>query len=56
MQQILGFDPLSLANEEKLAAIGRVVRLAAPRVTMKTLRGASRIVDMPVGDQLPRVC
>jgi hydrogenase expression/formation protein HypE len=79
--EILGFDPLYLANEGKLVAIvpvdaadttlaamrahplgtgsvaiGRVVRRAEPRVTMKTRFGGSRIVDMLVGDQLPRIC
>jgi hydrogenase expression/formation protein HypE len=79
--EILGFDPLYLANEGKLVAIvppdaadaalsamrahplgvgavaiGCVLRRAEPRVTMKTLFGGSRIVDMLVGDQLPRIC
>jgi hydrogenase expression/formation protein HypE len=79
--EILGFDPLYLANEGKLVAIvppeatdatlaamrahplgahsvaiGRVTRRAEPRVTMKTLLGGHRIVDMLVGDQLPRIC
>jgi hydrogenase expression/formation protein HypE len=79
--EILGFDPLYLANEGKLVAIvppnaadaalaamrahplggeavaiGRVVRRAEPRVTMRTLFGGTRIVDMLVGDQLPRIC
>jgi hydrogenase expression/formation protein HypE len=79
--EILGLDPLYLANEGKLVAIvpdaaadaalaamrahplgrdacavGRVVRRADPRVVMRTALGGSRIVDMLVGDQLPRIC
>ena len=36
--------------------IGEVVEAPAKRVTMKTVAGGSRIVDMLVGDQLPRIC
>ncbi|MGQ0456028.1 MAG: hydrogenase expression/formation protein HypE [Hyphomicrobium sp.] len=79
--EILGLDPLYLANEGKIvaivapdeaaaaltamrahrygagaAAIG-VVRVGEPgRVTMKTVFGGVRIVDMLVGEQLPRIC
>lgn len=79
--EILGLDPLYLANEGKIvtvvppdeadralaamrshpfgssaAAIGEV-RLGEPgRVTMRTVFGGSRIVDMLVGEQLPRIC
>jgi hydrogenase expression/formation protein HypE len=81
MCEILGLDPLYLANEGKivlavppdeadaaLAALkahplGRdaadigVVRDGEPgRVTMKTVFGGTRIVDMLVGEQLPRIC
>jgi hydrogenase expression/formation protein HypE len=79
--EILGLDPLYLANEGKiviavppeeaaaaLAAlqthalgggaveIGRAVSGEPGRVTMKTVFGGSRIVDMLVGEQLPRIC
>ena len=79
--EILGLDPLYLANEGKLvlvvpaagaaaalaalrahpagagaAAIGRVT--AAPEGTgvMTSVLGGRRVVDMLVGDQLPRIC
>jgi hydrogenase expression/formation protein HypE len=79
--EILGLDPLYLANEGKLvavvpaaeaeaaiaameshplglhAAVIGVVGDGAPgRVTMRTVMGGHRIVDMLVGDQLPRIC
>jgi len=79
--EILGLDPLYLANEGKIVAIvapenanpalaalqahplgadarivGRVARSDAGRVVMRTLFGGSRIVDMLVGEQLPRIC
>ena len=79
--EMLGFDPLYVANEGKLvtivpaedadkvlkamrknrygenAAIIGEVRAENPgRVVMKTVLGASRIVDMLVGDLLPRIC
>ena len=79
--EILGLDPLYLANEGKLvaivpeaeaeaaraalaghplghdaAAIGVVTDELRGRVTMHTLMGGHRIVDMLVGDQLPRIC
>jgi hydrogenase expression/formation protein HypE len=79
--EILGLDPLYLANEGKIAAIvpptqeqsalaamrahdlgraavviGRVSAGEAGRVTMRTLVGGRRIVDMLVGEQLPRIC
>ncbi|HXR45861.1 MAG TPA: hydrogenase expression/formation protein HypE [Candidatus Limnocylindrales bacterium] len=38
------------------AAIGRVAESAAPLVTLKSAIGASRILDMPSGEQLPRIC
>jgi hydrogenase expression/formation protein HypE len=81
MCEILGLDPLYLANEGKVviaapaeqaqaalaamrhhplgvgaADIG-VVQAGEPgRVTMRTSFGGSRIVDMLVGEQLPRIC
>ncbi len=79
--EMLGFDPLYVANEGKLVAIvpaedadkvlkamrknrygkdasmiGGVEAEHPGRVVMKTILGASRIVDMLVGDLLPRIC
>jgi len=79
--EILGLDPLYLANEGTLVAfvpeaeadaalaamrrtsagadacaIGRAVDDHAGTVTMATVFGGSRIVDMLVGEQLPRIC
>jgi hydrogenase expression/formation protein HypE len=79
--ELLGLDPLHIANEGKLAAavapadtdrvlaamkchqyggnaaiIGEVVTEHPGRVVMKTTLGASRIVDIPVGELLPRIC
>lgn len=79
--EILGLDPLYLANEGKLVAvvppaeadaalaawrahplgrqavaIGTVVAARPGRVVMETRFGGERIVDMMVGDQLPRIC
>lgn len=79
--ELLGFDPLYVANEGKLVAvvaaegagdlldimrrnryarqsaiIGEVVADHIGRVVMRTAMGASRIVDMLVGEQLPRIC
>lgn len=81
MCEILGLDPLYLANEGTLVAfvpedqadaalaamrslpegqgaciIGTAHAGEAGRVTMRTLFGGSRIVDMLVGEQLPRIC
>lgn len=36
--------------------IGEVIEDVKRRVTIKTVTGGSRIVDMLVGDQLPRIC
>jgi hydrogenase expression/formation protein HypE len=38
------------------ATIGRVVEKSAPLVTLKSAIGATRILDMPSGEQLPRIC
>jgi hydrogenase expression/formation protein HypE len=38
------------------AMIGRVVESPVPLVTLKSAIGASRILDMPSGEQLPRIC
>jgi hydrogenase expression/formation protein HypE len=79
--ELLGFDPLYVANEGKLVAIvsagdvdkvlqvmkgnrygknatiiGEVAAEHPGRVAMKTSLGSSRIVDMLVGDLLPRIC
>lgn len=79
--ELLGLDPLHIANEGKLVAIvpadkadavlqamkqhkygknaviiGEVVAEHPHRVVMKTALGASRIIDMPVGELLPRIC
>ena len=79
--EILGLDPLYLANEGKIvcvvpkeskptalqalrdhplgreaAIVGRVTGGEPGRVVMNTVFGGQRIVDMLVGDQLPRIC
>ncbi|VAV96796.1 [NiFe] hydrogenase metallocenter assembly protein HypE [hydrothermal vent metagenome] len=79
--EILGLDPLYLANEGKIvivvpagksqlvlntllahplglasSAVGKVGDWDAGRVTMLTSFGGRRIVDMLVGEQLPRIC
>jgi len=79
--EMLGFDPLYVANEGKLVAIvppedtdkvlkvmrenhygkeaaiiGEVRAEHPGRVVMKTCLGSSRIIDMLVGDILPRIC
>jgi len=81
MCEILGLDPLYLANEGKVVAIvpadkadtvletmlqqpagrnsaivGEVQAAPAGRVILKTGFGGERIVDMLVGEQLPRIC
>jgi hydrogenase expression/formation protein HypE len=79
--EILGFDPLYVANEGRFVAfvpekfvektlailgcdsfaldariIGKVTDQNSGLVTMKSMIGAERIVDMLSGDQLPRIC
>lgn len=79
--ELLGMDPLYLANEGKMIVIlpgnvassildelrkdklgneaciiGEVIEAPAKRVMLKTITGGSRVVDMLVGDQLPRIC
>ncbi|MBK8987735.1 MAG: hydrogenase expression/formation protein HypE [Chloroflexi bacterium] len=79
--EMLGFDPLYIANEGKLVAvaarqdadavlaairqspygadaviIGEVQAAAHGRVLLKTNFGSSRIVDMLMGEILPRIC
>ena len=38
------------------AVIGQVAENSTPLVTLKSAIGASRILDMPSGEQLPRIC
>ena len=38
------------------ALIGKVVEKSAPLVTLKSALGVNRILDMPSGEQLPRIC
>lgn len=40
----------------KSAIIGEVTEDHPGRVVMRTSAGGSRIIDMPVGEQLPRIC
>lgn len=79
--EMLGLDPVYIANEGKLIAIvaaedaekileamqanrygkdasiiGEVASENPGRVVMKTCLGSSRIIDMLVGDPLPRIC
>jgi hydrogenase expression/formation protein HypE len=79
--EILGLDPLYLANEGKMVVvvpeefaktvlsamrshpfakksqiIGEVIPAPQGTVLLKTAFGTERIVDMLVGDQLPRIC
>jgi hydrogenase expression/formation protein HypE len=79
--EMLGLDPLFIANEGKLVAIvpeqyagkllavmrkhpygkdsaiiGKVVGDHAGMVVAKTSIGGSRVVDLPAGELLPRIC
>ncbi|HBE43749.1 MAG TPA: hydrogenase expression/formation protein HypE [Bacteroidales bacterium] len=79
--EMLGFDPLYLANEGKILivagsgtesevlkilrsdplgsiseVIGEIIPDARKRVIMNSVTGGKRIVDMPSGVQLPRIC
>ena len=79
--ELLGFEPLHVANEGKLVAvvpgadaervlakmrrnqygtqaaiIGEIVAEHPGRAVMTTRLGASRIIDMLVGELLPRIC
>jgi len=79
--EILGLDPLYLANEGRFVAflpaaqadraleilrghapsagssrIGAVGETPAALVTLKSRIGTKRILDMPSGEQLPRIC
>jgi hydrogenase expression/formation protein HypE len=79
--EMLGFDPLYVANEGKLIAvvapddaqkvlsamraskygqdaviIGEVLDVPKGRVLMKTSFGSTRVVDVLMGEMLPRIC
>lgn len=79
--ELLGFDPLYVANEGKLIAfvpekyarkaleriqqdefgkdaviIGQVTTEDPGKVFLKTRIGGLRVIDMLIGDQLPRIC
>ncbi|MBN1866480.1 hydrogenase expression/formation protein HypE [Candidatus Sumerlaeota bacterium] len=79
--EMLGFDPLTVANEGKLvvavrakdaeaalaalrseslgaraAIIGEVTRRRDKPVYLRTRYGGERIVEMPYGEELPRIC
>jgi hydrogenase expression/formation protein HypE len=46
----------SPATGSGAASIGTVAQSDAPLVTLKSAIGANRILDMPSGEQLPRIC
>jgi len=79
--ELMGYEPLSIANEGKFVAvvaeedaeallefmrkhplgkdasiIGKVVDEYPGKVIMETVYGGKRVVDIPYGDQLPRIC
>jgi hydrogenase expression/formation protein HypE len=79
--EILGLDPLLVANEGKLLAIvpaaaadsvlaamrahpqgrdavalGRIVAAHPRLVVMRTAIGGTRVIPLPLGEQLPRIC
>lgn len=79
--ELLGLDPLYVANEGKLVAIvgrdaasdileamrknllgqraeiiGEIVESPKGKVLLKTRIGGTRVVDMLVGEPLPRIC
>ena len=79
--ELLGFDPLTLANEGKLLAftqpadtervlrvmhadphgtgacvIGQTTAEAPGEVGLRTALGGIRVVDMPLGELVPRIC
>lgn len=79
--EMLGFDPLFLANEGKFllvageddavdilnilrsdplgkdaSVIGEITMPVNKKVIMKTVTGGKRIIDVPSGIQLPRIC
>ena len=79
--ELLGLDPLQVANEGKLLAVvpayaaaamlavmrthehgraavilGRVTSEHAGRVVLRTAIGGNRVIPLPIGEQLPRIC
>ena len=46
----------SLPEGAQAVRIGEVLQGPRGRVTLRTLVGARRIVEMPLGEQLPRIC
>ena len=79
--EMLGLDPLQVANEGRLLAIvpadaaaavlaamrghehgrgavvlGRIVAAHPRLVVMRTAIGGTRVVPLPIGEQLPRIC
>lgn len=73
--ELLGFDPLYVANEGRFAAfvaagdgeraaallpggavIGKVTGRGAGLVTLRSVIGAARVLDLLSGEQLPRIC
>jgi hydrogenase expression/formation protein HypE len=79
--ELMGYDPLHIANEGKFVAIvpaadadraleimrahplgrgaariGEVTANPAGKVILKTVFGGERVVDIPYGDMLPRIC
>jgi hydrogenase expression/formation protein HypE len=79
--EILGFDPLFLANEgkmilfcpesdadkvlttmrnhkhgQKASIIGKVGKSTKGRVVLKTSIGGERMIDLPTGEMVPRIC
>jgi hydrogenase expression/formation protein HypE len=79
--ELMGYDPLNIANEGKFvvvvdpaeadavlaamratelgsnaAIIGEAIAGPEGRVIMKTSFGGERVVDLPYGDLLPRIC
>jgi len=41
---------------QNAARIGQVTEAADPLVVLRSRIGANRILDMPSGEQLPRIC
>ncbi|UCF04664.1 MAG: hydrogenase expression/formation protein HypE [bacterium] len=79
--ELMGYDPLHIANEGKLVAvvsdeeaaaalelmqghplgreatiIGEIAQAPAGHVILETPLGGERVVDIPYGDLLPRIC
>jgi hydrogenase expression/formation protein HypE len=53
---ILGLDPLYVANEGKLLAIVAAHDVDLVLKAMKSRIGGTRVVDMLSGEQLLRIC